>query len=697
MILTVTPGIDLTAISGPISKSQFNLLGQPTIQVQAGSIEPTDIDMAQLQGELGGVLAGTNYFRNGNFAKTMWQRGTSTTVPDGTSAALADYWTLTVPAIAGTANATYAREQIGPANEKSLHCAKISGDTGLSVVYLHQDIGSHLSAALARTPGTITFSAWIYDGTGGGGWSPTVYLETADVQDDFTTTTLRYTSGPSEVISGNLASNQWSLLQITLNVDIGTLTNINNGLRFKFSLGKASTAPLDATSKFCRVSQAKLETGSTATDFVVERDEVSEDLNLPDPELKSASFISNIAITTSRTGGAETITVKTKSGIDPSSTDYLTINFRDAALTTGGYVSRVVNSPLSLTIPQFAMLGMSDYNSASGWMFPTLSIASPCVVTCADHQLRPDDPFVFSTSGALPTGLSPGVTYYVSRSGYTAGSHQVSATPGGASINTSGTQSGVHILKPQPKPTRVWLVAADDNGTVRLGVIVCRGINGVIHNLRDNRVTSSTILNTASNSNGIIYSETAWTNKATRIIGYLEYTGLTTFGVWDVAPVFVQLMGPGVQLPGQVVQRQRNISEGFATTTTLLTNTDAVPLNTEGAQFMAQAITPTSACNRLRVRARGNGTMSVSSPMFLALFRDTETIATRTSMHYQTTGDNTLLSIEDDMHALVTTAQTIYLRGGGSVAGTFTWNGNAGARKHGGKSAAYLEVEEIMT
>ena len=72
----------------------------------------------------------------------------------------------------------------------------------------------------------------------------------------------------------------------------------------------------------------------------------------------------------------------------------------------------------------------------------TMTIASPCVVTWTAHGQENNDTIKFTTTGTLPTGLVAGTTYY--KKSVTADTFQVSATPGGASINTSGTQSGVH-------------------------------------------------------------------------------------------------------------------------------------------------------------------------------------------------------------------------------------------------------------
>jgi len=76
----------------------------------------------------------------------------------------------------------------------------------------------------------------------------------------------------------------------------------------------------------------------------------------------------------------------------------------------------------------------------------TVTIATPGVVTYVAHGMVANDAFEFATTGALPTGITAGTTYYVSATGLTADTFQFSATAGGASINTTGSQSGVHTL-----------------------------------------------------------------------------------------------------------------------------------------------------------------------------------------------------------------------------------------------------------
>jgi len=70
----------------------------------------------------------------------------------------------------------------------------------------------------------------------------------------------------------------------------------------------------------------------------------------------------------------------------------------------------------------------------------TITIASPAVVTVATAPAN-GTAVSFSTTGALPTGITANAAYYVING--TGTTYQISATIGGTAIDTSGTQSGV--------------------------------------------------------------------------------------------------------------------------------------------------------------------------------------------------------------------------------------------------------------
>lgn len=80
----------------------------------------------------------------------------------------------------------------------------------------------------------------------------------------------------------------------------------------------------------------------------------------------------------------------------------------------------------------------------------TISNGTPAVVTWADHGLFANQPVVFTTTGALPTGLTADVVYYVLASGLTTDTFSVSATAGGPAIDTTATGSGVHTASAPP-------------------------------------------------------------------------------------------------------------------------------------------------------------------------------------------------------------------------------------------------------
>lgn len=78
----------------------------------------------------------------------------------------------------------------------------------------------------------------------------------------------------------------------------------------------------------------------------------------------------------------------------------------------------------------------------------TVTIASPGVVTWNAHGIPENGPVTLATTGALPSGLATATVYYAKST--TTNTFQLAATPGGAAINTSGGQSGVHTATYYP-------------------------------------------------------------------------------------------------------------------------------------------------------------------------------------------------------------------------------------------------------
>ena len=158
-------------------------------------------------------------------------------------------------------------------------------------------------------------------------------------------------------------------------------------------------------------------------------------------------------------------------------------------LTSGGAgVQPSWQTPELSGVPAGSMAAYAGIAAPSGWLFAygqavsrvtysalfaamvasataTMTIASPCVVTWTGHPLLANDPIKLTTTGALPTGLTAGTTYYVK---YIDGNtFNLSATPGGANINTSGSQSGTH--------TAIHAPHGDGDGSTTFNVPDMRG------------------------------------------------------------------------------------------------------------------------------------------------------------------------------------------------------------------------------
>ena len=139
--------------------------------------------------------------------------------------------------------------------------------------------------------------------------------------------------------------------------------------------------------------------------------------------------------------------------------------------------------------------GFGNYPTASIWAAVTISNASPAVFTInttggfsgSQGNVTANMPLVVFTqqfaapggsSPALPTGINPNQVYYVIGSSInnSAGTFQVSATPGGSAVNTSSAGVGNFFVSGQ-----VWQFAPDSSGTQfvsRVSLIGDAGMTG---------------------------------------------------------------------------------------------------------------------------------------------------------------------------------------------------------------------------
>lgn len=247
---------------------------------------------------------------------------------------------------------------------------------------------------------------------------------------------------------------------------------------------------------------------------------------------------------------------------------------------------------------------------------------------------------------------------------------------------------------------RVWLAMFNDAGTLRMAAINClaSGIN--IYPLGQFALASSTAEGGAGGADSahVFYTGTAVASKAYVPIAYASYeSGLATAGSWDVSPTRLQLYVPSVPLPGQQIQAQQNFTGAVATGTTALPYDDTIPQNTEGDQYMTQAITPTSAANVLEIDWTAQLFQTSTGPgLAAALFQDTTANALAVNAQYEAGNTNQIITGLWAMIAGTTSSTTFKIRAGLAIGSTTTFNGETGSRKYGGAYQSHLRVREFM-
>lgn len=118
-----------------------------------------------------------------------------------------------------------------------------------------------------------------------------------------------------------------------------------------------------------------------------------------------------------------------------------------------------------------------------------------------------------------------------------------------------------------------YIYAIDNAGTIEIGIAGCLFDEGTLQ--------SSTILDTASDSNVVLYSTTARSSKAIRLIGRVLFT-IDTAGTWDEA-------GDEISLPPFAPSRQFEYGTASATNGTLTVTTFGAFTNAPTISFTARS------------------------------------------------------------------------------------------------------------
>lgn len=245
--------------------------------------------------------------------------------------------------------------------------------------------------------------------------------------------------------------------------------------------------------------------------------------------------------------------------------------------------------------------------------------------------------------------------------------------------------------------SRLWIVLFNDAGTLRLGAVNCRSGTNVM-SLSEHQLLSSTAEGGAgaADSAQVIYTGSAVTSKAFRILGYLEWaSGLTTAGTWDAAPSIVRAFGPGVPPPATIIPGVYSPTGAVATGAGTLLQDDSKPQIGEGAQFMAAAYTRLAAANIMVTDAQLLIYASSADNVAAFLCQDSAADALAVSDMFGN-AETITLGLHHEMLAGAAGSTTLKIRVGGRNAATKTFNGKGGSRNYGGVANSYIRIQEIQ-
>jgi len=303
---------------------------------------------------------------------------------------------------------------------------------------------------------------------------------------------------------------------------------------------------------------------------------------------------------------------------------------------------------------------------------------------------------VKTLAGTDPSGGDPVTVAFRNATGTTGDYSVLTLSAANSLVISSGSTLGVTSAT----AFRLWVVGFNDAGTFRLGVINCRSGNS-ISSLSGDQLSSSTAEGGAgaADSAQVIYTGTAVTTKPMRVLGYIEWnsTGVTA-GTWTTTNLIeVQLMGPDVALPGQIVQVASTTVGTLVSGTTQIPFDNTIPQISEGTQMITTTLSPSSGANLLLISHNGYYSLDTTSSYVIAcIFRDAVTNALGTGASViQVGNDINLLSLDTSTLANSSASTTFRVRAGPGSAASIRMNG-APTALFGGSFASVLNVREVM-
>jgi hypothetical protein len=308
--------------------------------------------------------------------------------------------------------------------------------------------------------------------------------------------------------------------------------------------------------------------------------------NCPIGSVETVEFLGILTLTNSAS-----LVLPTAANITTAAGDWATFIYAGSGNWINTAYLRATGAPLSAT--GISIGGASLANTALSY---TESVNLGLTGTVASNNLTMC--VVANDTGTAPTAGDPVI---ITLRNSTISNGQFTTLKATASTcftinsgNTMGTTNSV--------PFRLWIVAINNGGTLLIGAYTATNGSSCIKLNEGALITSGAGTNGGSTAQTLQTSVSAAANVQIKTLGYMEWsTGLGTAGTWNASPTYIQLMGPNVKNPCDVVASY--IASGTST-----------PLT--------KSITPTSAADFFEVQCQGTLSQTTAAQMSIVLQRN---------------------------------------------------------------------------
>lgn len=294
--------------------------------------------------------------------------------------------------------------------------------------------------------------------------------------------------------------------------------------------------------------------GGTANSQTVTLPNVTSYADLVGVILKYVPSVSNTGSATINVNGLGAKTV-----LKPTSTGLATLTGNGCELIAAQpvFVMEDSGGNFDLLSVTCANVNVGAANLASSALSFGLPVNLQINATVASNQLTIS---LVGNNGSTPSAINPVLIPFRDTT-LAAGDPQIVSLQSALSF-TIGSGSTMGCVN--NNMCRLWVLAMNNGGTTVLCAVnevsESSGRGPAIGGINEGVLQTSQSGTSGGSTAQLIYCNvSAVTNKAVRILGYIDISE-TTAGTWATGPTYIQLFGPGIRKPGDVIQEVSQIS-----------------------------------------------------------------------------------------------------------------------------------------